>query len=95
MAHGRIVADGPPTEIKARVGSRTLRATLPSATPEALAQLPGVTHVERHGDLVVLSCADSDAAVRALLDRYPEARDIEIRGADLEEAFLLLTSDDA
>ena len=29
MAHGRIVADGPTTEIKARVGRRTLRATLP------------------------------------------------------------------
>ena len=29
MAHGRVVADGPTTEIKARVGSRTIRATLP------------------------------------------------------------------
>ena len=29
MAHGRIVADGPTTEIKARVGTRTIRATLP------------------------------------------------------------------
>ena len=31
MAHGRIVADGPATEIKARVGVRTIRATLPGA----------------------------------------------------------------
>jgi ABC-2 type transport system ATP-binding protein len=95
MAHGRVVADGPPTEIKARVGARTIRATLPSASPDGLAELPGVTHVERHGNLVVLSCADSDAAIRALLDSYPDARDIEIRGADLEEAFLLLTGDGA
>ena len=29
MAHGEIVADGPTTEIKARVGTRTIRATLP------------------------------------------------------------------
>ena len=29
MARGRVVADGSPTEIKARVGSRTIRATLP------------------------------------------------------------------
>ena len=28
MAHGRIVADGPTTEIKARIGHRTIRATL-------------------------------------------------------------------
>ena len=29
MAHGRVVADGPTTEIKARVGMKTIRATLP------------------------------------------------------------------
>ena len=29
LAHGRIVADGPTTEIKGRVGTRTIRATLP------------------------------------------------------------------
>ena len=29
MAHGTIVADGPTNEIKAMVGSRTIRATLP------------------------------------------------------------------
>ena len=29
MAHGAVVADGPPTEIRARVGTRTIRATLP------------------------------------------------------------------
>ncbi len=34
MAHGRIVADGPPTEIKAMVGSRTIRATLPGVDLE-------------------------------------------------------------
>ena len=31
MAHGRVVADGPATEIKATVGLRTIRATLPGA----------------------------------------------------------------
>jgi len=33
MAHGQIVADGPTTEIKARVGRRTIRATLPDVDP--------------------------------------------------------------
>ena len=42
MAHGRIVADGPPTEIKARVGRRTIRATLPDVDRRELAALPGV-----------------------------------------------------
>jgi len=91
MAHGIVVADGPTTEIKARVGLRTIRATLPDVDPDALAQLPGVTTVDRRGEAVTLRCTDSDAAIRALLNQYPQARDIEIAGAGLEEAFLQLT----
>jgi ABC-2 type transport system ATP-binding protein len=91
MAHGRVVADGPTNEIRARVGRRTIRATLASAEPEALAALPGVAAVDRRGDVVVLSCADSDAAIRALLDAHPEAHDIEIASAGLEDAFVQLT----
>jgi len=94
MAHGRVVADGPPTEIKAIVGSRTIRATLPGAALEELERLPGVTHAERHGESVALSCSDSDAALRELIARFPEARDIEVRGAGLEEAFVQLTTDE-
>jgi ABC-2 type transport system ATP-binding protein len=95
MAHGRIVADGPPTEIKARVGHRTIRATLPGADPDRLRALPGVVGAERRGAVVTLSCSDSDAAIRALLAEHPQARDIEIAGAGLEEAFLELTADEA
>ena len=93
MAHGRVVADGPPTEIKSLVGSRTIRATLPGAALDALAALPGVTGAERRGEAIMLTCADSDAAIRALLATHPDARDIEIGGAGLEQAFLALTSD--
>ena len=94
LAAGRVVADGPPTEIKARVGSRTIKATLPGVPEAALAQLPGVTSLQRHGDVAILVCSDSDAAIRELLRRHPEARDIEIMGAGLEEAFIQLTGAD-
>ena len=93
MAHGRVVADGATSEIRARVGRRTIRATLPDADVAALSSLPGVNAADRRGDEVVLVCADSDAAIRALLESYPEARDIEIAGAGLEEAFIELTGD--
>jgi ABC-2 type transport system ATP-binding protein len=93
MAHGRIVADGPTTEIKAMVGSRSIRATLGQVPAEELAALPGVSSAERRGEACVLVCSDSDAAVRALLVAYPEARDIEIAAAGLEQAFLALTGD--
>jgi ABC-2 type transport system ATP-binding protein len=93
MAHGRIVADGPTTEIKARVGRRTLRATLPAVDPATLAALPGVVSSDRHGDAVILTCSDSDQTVRALIGQYPQAKDIEIVGAGLEAAFLELTGE--
>src|SRR5829696_9932478 len=87
MAAGRVVADGPTTEIRARVRSRTIRVTLPWVDVDELAVLPGVAAAERHGAAAVLRCSDSDTAIRALLERYPYARDIEIVGARLEEAF--------
>jgi ABC-2 type transport system ATP-binding protein len=94
MARGRVVADGPTTEIKAIVGSRTIRATLPDVPLEALEQLPGVTGAERRREAVILASCDSDASLRRLLDAYPQARDVEVRGAGLEEAFLQLTGDE-
>jgi ABC-2 type transport system ATP-binding protein len=94
MSQGRVVADGPATEIKATVGLRTIRATLPNADLAALAALPGVTNVDTRGEGVILNCSDSDAALRALLPAFPHARDVEVTGAGLEEAFLNLTGEE-
>jgi ABC-2 type transport system ATP-binding protein len=94
MARGRIVADGSATEIKAKVGNRTIRATMPGADRGALSILPGVTNVESHGDSVLLACADSDVALREFLVRNPDAHDVEVHGAGIEEAFLELTAED-
>ncbi len=94
MARGRVVADGPATEIKARAGTRTLRATLPGANLGTLSALPGVTSADARGEAIVLYCRDSDSALRELLRLFPAARDIEVRGAGLEEAFLELTADE-
>jgi ABC-2 type transport system ATP-binding protein len=93
MADGRVVADGPATEIKSKVGLRTIRATLDDIPLGALRVLPGVVGSDRRGEAITLSCTDSDAALRALLSRYPAVRDIEVRGAGLEEAFLELTAE--
>ncbi len=94
IAHGRIIADGPATEIKALAGSRTIRATLPGADVALLGALPGVLSAERHGDAVILSCSDADTAAGALLREFPGTRDLEVRGQSLEEAFVELTADD-
>jgi ABC-2 type transport system ATP-binding protein len=94
LAHGQVVADGPATEIKAQAGSRTIRATLPGVDVAALSSLPGVRTAQRHGDAVVLTCTDADAALPALLTACPATRDIEVAGGSLEEAFLELTGAD-
>jgi ABC-2 type transport system ATP-binding protein len=91
MAEGRVVAHGPTREIRARAGRRTIRATLPDADLAAVRRLAGVAAVERRDGAVVLSCSDSDAAIRALLWAYPSVRDIEIASADLDDALLHLT----
>ena len=52
-----------------------------------------MTSADVHGEAVALACADSDAALKALLARLSRCGDIEVRGARLEEAFLILTGD--
>ena len=94
MARGRIVADGPATEIKATVGLRTIKATLSDVSLTEMNALAGVQSAELRGDSVVLHCTDSDAAIRALLREFPAVSDIEIAGAGLEAAFLFLTGDE-
>ncbi|MEY2521840.1 MAG: type transport system ATP-binding protein [Ilumatobacteraceae bacterium] len=94
MARGKIVADGPATEIKAVAGGRTIRGTLPAVDLDALRTLDGVRDAELRGDAFILNCSDSDRAVRVLLRDFPEVRDLEITGAGLEAAFLQLTLGD-
>jgi ABC-2 type transport system ATP-binding protein len=93
MAQGKVVADGPTTEIKGRVGTRQIHATLPGVPEAELATLSGVTSVRRQGQAITLTCSDSDAAVQELFQRYPFVRDLEVTGAGLEDAFLRLTTD--
>ena len=92
LGRGTVVADGPPSTIKARFGARTIRATLPGADIDTLRELAGVISVERRGDVVTLTCSDAEAALRALLGRFASAPDVEVRGAGLEEAFFALTA---
>jgi ABC-2 type transport system ATP-binding protein len=94
LRHGTVVADGPVAEVRAAVSGRVLKAVVPDATETDLARLPGVTTVQLRAGRAELACADSDAAIRALLAKYPRAADIEITALGLEEAFLALTADE-
>jgi ABC-2 type transport system ATP-binding protein len=90
---GRIAAEGTPAEIKARAAGRKVRC-LTSLSLEEVAALPGVKSARRDGDLTELFAAEAERAVRELLSRDPRLTALEVRGADLEEAFLTLTHSD-
>jgi ABC-2 type transport system ATP-binding protein len=93
ISHGKIVADGTGSQIKALAAGRTVRATLPGADGDALSALPGVESVDLRGDSVYIHAKDTDAIARHLLTTT-DAHDLEITARGLEDAFLSLTGDD-
>jgi len=87
---GRIVAEGTPQAIKARAAGRKVRCHT-SIDIDDIAAMPHVMNVRRDNGTTEIATTDSDAVVRALLVRDPALANIEIAGADLEEAFVALT----
>ncbi|MGE5136056.1 MAG: ABC transporter ATP-binding protein [Gemmatimonadota bacterium] len=90
---GEIVADGTGAQVKSLASGRTVRATVPGASEEALRTVPGVDSLEIRGDTVLIHSADADKVARYLLTET-DAHDLEITAHGLEEAFLALTGDD-
>jgi ABC-2 type transport system ATP-binding protein len=94
LRHGKVVADGTSSEVKAMAAGRTVRFTMASPDQAALLAIPGAESVEVRGETVLVHASDSDAVARYLLTQTP-ARDMEITTRGLEDAFIALTSDDA
>lgn len=91
ISGGRIVAEGTPAEIKARAAGRKVRCRTGLALSEVEA-LPGVRNVRRDGEITELFAAEAERVVFELLSRDRSLSGLEVRGADLEEAFLTLTN---
>ncbi|MGY1603045.1 ATP-binding cassette domain-containing protein [Geodermatophilus sp. SYSU D00815] len=89
VAGGRVVADGPAAQVKARAAGRTISFT--TADVGRFDHVPGVTATDRRGDTVALTTADPEATLRALLADGVPLTDLEVRGASLEDAVLTLT----
>src|SRR5438067_676269 len=87
---GRLVAEGTPEAIKARASGRKIRCKTAIAIDD-VAKMPGVVSVHDDHGTIEISTSNSDAVVRALIARDPSLANLEIAGADLEEAFLALT----
>ncbi|NYH41678.1 ABC-2 type transport system ATP-binding protein [Micromonospora jinlongensis] len=91
LAAGRVVAEGPPAQIRALAGGRTVSFDLADGPIEGLDALPGVRSVQVRGQRVVLTTEDSDATVLALAGTRG-FRGLEVNAAALEAAFLTLTA---
>jgi ABC-2 type transport system ATP-binding protein len=94
LQRGRVVADGTPAEIKARVAGRQIRCVT-RLTIEQVAALPGVRAVRREGAAIVVNAADAEPVARELLARDAHVSDLEISPANLEEAFMAVTGSDS
>lgn len=91
VAGGHVVVDGTPTEVKSAAGEQRVRFTIGDAELAGLDTLPCVTGVEVRGPSVMLRTTNAETTVRALLTTRPSTPNLEVTGADLEEAFLALT----
>jgi ABC-2 type transport system ATP-binding protein len=94
VARGHKIADGTPDEIKQRVPRRKLSIDVPTQDEYArlLWELPGVVAVDIVGSRAHLSSIDSDATVLAMADKGI-VHNLEVVGANLEDAFMAITDD--
>ncbi len=88
---GKVIADGSPQEIKSRVaGCKITFTSSASLDATALNGLPvSASDVSDHS--VTLMTNDPQSVLRELFRRNVDMANLEVRGADLEEAFLSLT----
>jgi len=93
LRKGAVVANGPASTIKATVATRRLRFVSAGADPARLRELDSVDAASVRGSEVVLDSLDADATVRSLVASGVAFSDLEVTGADLEQAFVALTSD--
>lgn len=93
VGSGRVLVDDTLPAVLAMAAARRVLIELPAADEARVAALPGVLDVRREGRRTVLLASDADAVVRDLVRAEVAFRDLEVRGASLEEAFLALTAD--
>jgi ABC-2 type transport system ATP-binding protein len=91
---GRLLADGTPSEIKARAGAKRISFHLDRLDEPFLLGLPALVNVEIRHDLVQIQSSDSDRTLYALLDAGYRPREIEVSSLGLEQAFLAITAED-
>jgi ABC-2 type transport system ATP-binding protein len=85
IAEGRIIADGPPAAIKAKVAGSTIRFRTALATAH-LKMLPAVSKVDQVGADTALLSTDARVTLEALFSADPSLTQFEVAAASLEDA---------
>ena len=88
---GLVIADASPKEIKSRVAGKRVRFTAAGLTDADLEGLP-VTTSTISDHTVQLLTNQPEAVLSELFRRGIQISDLEVSGADLEDAFISLTS---
>ena len=89
---GSVIADASPREIKSKVAGKRISFSSPDHLSEAdFASLP-VSGLRFTEDRVWLLSNEPEAVLAALFRRGTRIAELEVAGADLEEAFVSLTS---
>jgi ABC-2 type transport system ATP-binding protein len=87
---GKIIAEGTPTEIKAKTSGKRIRC-LTSLGIDSVKQIPGVLGVRLDREAIEIDAVVAEPVVRELMIRDAQLSGLEISSAGLEEAFLALT----
>jgi ABC-2 type transport system ATP-binding protein len=92
--NGGIIADGTPSEIKARISKKSVSFQVdPAISLESLYKHPVINNIFRKNDRVIVHTDDTDKVLEILFLEKIGARDIEINRGKLEEAFAELTAE--
>ncbi len=88
---GLVIADAPPAEIKSRVAGKRVRFNASAVKDKDLEGLP-VTALTINDHSVQLLTNQPESVLREIFRRGVEISDLEVAGADLEDAFIAITS---
>jgi ABC-2 type transport system ATP-binding protein len=91
---GEIVAQGTPSEIKAKTAGKRIRC-ITSLNLPTVRQIEGVTEAKEDREAIEIHAVEAEPVVRELLARDASLSGLEVTSAGLEEAFLALTQDPA
>ncbi len=87
LHHGQLIVDSSPKQIKALIGSKEISART-SMDPEKLNQLPAIKRIEHTDDYVQIFTNEAEVILKYLFQFAESVKDLEVKPASLEDAYL-------